>query len=384
MWKQAIEEALRVTKANIGRFGDQFPDVSLNSSSKYVLMRNSKGWTQGFWTGMLWLSYEYSQDPVFRDAAARTIGSYRERLEKEEHTDTHDLGFLFSLSSKAQWMIEQDEDAKQLTIGAARMLLKRWREQMNVLQAWGPKDDPVNGGRIIIDCLMNLPLLHWAYKHTGDPDFHEAAARHTEKSRRFLVRGDDSTYHTFWFDPLTGDSVRGGTHQGDQDGSTWTRGQAWGIYGFALAYHYLRKQEYLETAKRLAVYFADRVPEDGAVYWDFEVPQGRDTKRDSSASAIAAAGMLEICSFLPKDDPAHDKLAQAVNLIMHGLVRHNSTIGEEHAEGLIKHGSYVVKQGVATDDYTIWGDYFYLEALMRLERGLTGYWYERSLSPVVE
>ncbi|MDF2927347.1 MAG: glycosyl hydrolase family 88 [Paenibacillaceae bacterium] len=377
MWKQAIDEALRITKANIRRFGNQFPDVSLDSSNKYVLLSNSKGWTEGFWSGILWLSYEYSQDRVFRDAAVETVDSFRERLEKKESIDTHDLGFLYSLSSKAQWIIEKDENAKQLTLEAAGALLLRWREKMNILQAWGQKDDPVNGGRIIIDCMMNLPLLHWAYQQTGELAFHEAAVGHTEKSRRFLVRGDDSSYHTFWFDPLTGDSVRGGTHQGEQDGSTWTRGQAWGIYGFALAYHYLRQPRYLETAKRLALYFAERIPEDGAVYWDFEVPQGPDTKRDSSASAIAAAGMLEICSFLRKDDPAYDKLAQASHLIMAGLVRYHSTIGEEHAEGLIKHGSYVVKKGIATDDYTIWGDYFYLESLMRLDKGITGYWYER-------
>ncbi|WP_435171480.1 glycoside hydrolase family 88 protein [Paenibacillus glycanilyticus] len=376
MWKKAIEDTLRVTRANIERFGSKFPHVSENSSGQYVLIEN-EGWTEGFWPGILWLSYEYSGDRAYREAAVQTVNSLGKRLENNLSLDHHDIGFLYSLSAKAQWILEKDEAAKQITIDAAKVLMKRWRENMNILQAWGPKDDPVNGGRIIIDCMMNLPLLHWAYVQTGDKSFREAAEQHTEMSRRFLVRGDDSSYHTFWFNPETGDSNRGGTHQGFKDGSTWTRGQAWGIYGFALAYRYLRKPEYLETAKRLANYFADRIPEDGVVYWDFDAPQVRETMRDSSASAIAASGMLEICGFLSDNDPAYKKLMQAVNRSMEGLVSHYSTNGEKEAEGFLNRGSYSVRTNTSPDDYTIWGDYFYLEALMRLEKGIPGYWYER-------
>jgi unsaturated chondroitin disaccharide hydrolase len=381
MWQQAIESALRITKANVERFGDRYPHVSVNSSRKYEI-RENMGWTSGFWSGILWLSYEYSGDSVFREAAARTVVSFRDRVRRNYDLDHHDIGFLYTLSSKAQWILEGDEDAKRLTVEAADRLMKRWRESMYIFQAWGPKEDPTNGGRMIIDCLMNLPLLHWASRQTGDPAYGEAAALHTEKSRRFLVRGDDSSYHTFWFDPQTGDSLRGGTHQGDRDGSTWTRGQAWGIYGFALAYRYLRRAEHLETAKRLAVYFANRIPEDGVVFWDFEVPQEPGTHRDSSASAIAACGMLEICDLLTAEDPLYDKLLNAARRSMEGLVKHYSTVGEDNPEGLLNHGSYTVKRGISPDDYTIWGDYFYLEALMRLERGIPGYWYERHESPV--
>ncbi|MFC0212686.1 glycoside hydrolase family 88 protein [Paenibacillus chartarius] len=376
MWKHAIEHALGVTKANIERFGDRIPHVSVDSSRKYTTNDNTE-WTSGFWPGILWLSYEYGGDRAFRDAAARTVDSFRRRLTNNVRIDHHDIGFLFSLSSKAQWIVEKDESARQLTLQAADVLMKRWREKMQILQAWGPQDDPSNGGRIIIDCLMNLPLLHWAAEQTGNERYREVASIHTEQSRRFLVRGDDSSYHTFYFDQETGDSLRGGTHQGFRDGSTWTRGQAWGIYGFALAYRYLKRPELLETAKRLAKYFAARLPEDNVVYWDFDVPQTPETKRDSSASAIAAAGMLEIAGFLGEDDPDRQLLLGTVNKSMESLVRNYSTIGEEDAEGLLNRGSYAVRLGHSPDDYTIWGDYFYLETLMRLEKGVPGYWYER-------
>jgi len=376
MWKYAIEDALRVTQANIERFGERFPHVSNNGNRQYVLNDNTD-WTEGFWSGILWLSYEYSGDRSFREAVVRTVDSFRRRLERKVGLDHHDIGFLYSLSSKAQWIIEKDEAAKQLTLQAADLLMKRWRDNTGILQAWGPKDDPDNGGRIIIDCMMNLPLLHWAYQHTGDKRYREAAVSHTDKSRRFLVRGDDSSYHTFYFDQETGDSLRGGTHQGASDGSTWTRGQAWGIYGFALAYRYLQQPELLETAKRLAKYFAARLPQDGVVYWDFDVPQVQETMRDSSASAIAAAGMLEIVGFLSESDPDRKLLLDTVHKSMEGLIKSYSTIGENDAQGLINRGSYAVRLGHSPDDYVIWGDYYYLETLIRLEKGVPGYWYER-------
>ncbi|MEI0739375.1 glycoside hydrolase family 88 protein [Paenibacillus sp. JTLBN-2024] len=107
-----------------------------------------------------------------------------------------------------------------------------------------PEGDPENGGRIIIDCLLNLPLLYWAHLQTGDEKYYDIAYRHALLSRRFLVRGDGSSYHTFYFNQENGNAIRGGTHQGYQDGSTWTRGQAWGIYGFALSYRYTRDERF--------------------------------------------------------------------------------------------------------------------------------------------
>ncbi|RIX59498.1 glucuronyl hydrolase [Paenibacillus nanensis] len=376
MWAQAIEDALRVVSRNIGRFGDRFPRTSTQGDRIYQLTDGSD-WTEGFWTGMLWLSYEYSGDPLYRTAAISTLSNFRRRLESRLKLDHHDIGFLYSLSAKAHWIVERDEASRQLAHQAADVLMERWRETPGLLQAWGPKDDPENGGRIIIDCLMNLPLLHWAYQETGRERYRLAAERQTALSRRFLVRGDDSTYHTFYFDLTTGDSIRGGTHQGSRDGSTWTRGQAWGIYGFALAYRYMRQPELLDTTKRLARYFADRLPEDAVVYWDFDVPQTPETKRDSSAAAIAAAGMLELASLLPEGDADRKWLRKTAKTIAASLAAAYSTKDEQDAQGLLNRGSYAVRLGISPDDYVIWGDYFYLETLMRLERGVPGYWYER-------
>ncbi|MEF2245935.1 MULTISPECIES: glycoside hydrolase family 88 protein [unclassified Paenibacillus] len=373
MWKAAIEDAVVKTRNNITRFKDQYPHVSENDV--YHLNPNNE-WTDGFWTGLLWLCYEYSKDEVFLQAANKATESFRERLAAKVAIDHHDIGFLYSLSSKAQWMVQKDESAKELTIAAADHLMGRWREESQIIQAWGPKGDADNGGRIIIDCLMNLPLLYWAYEQTGDRKYYEVAVKHAEKSRRFLVRGDDSSYHTFYFNQENGNAIRGGTHQGYQDGSTWTRGQAWGIYGFALSYHYTKNPLFLETSLRMARYFLERLPEDNVVYWDFDVPVTPDTKRDSSASATTACGILELLKHLPADHPERAFLEDGVNRSMKGLVEKYSTMGKPDAQGLIERGSYHVRGGISPDDYTIWGDYYYLEALMRLEKGHKGYWYE--------
>ncbi|THF76204.1 glycoside hydrolase family 88 protein [Cohnella fermenti] len=374
-WQTAIEQSIRTTKANIARFGDKFPIVSEDGVHYHLLDQES--WTEGFWTGILWLSYEYNKDSAIREAAAKSVASFKSRLERNQQLDHHDIGFLFSLSAKAQWILEQDEQAKAIALEAADVLMKRWRTDSQLLQAWGPEGDPENGGRIIIDCLMNLPLLYWAAEQTGNPEYAERARIHADKSRRFLVRGDDSSYHTFYFDQMTGDAVRGGTHQGFRDGSTWTRGQAWGIYGFALAYRYFRDPVYLETSKRLARYFIAHLPEDHVAYWDFDVPQKEGTERDSSASAIAVCGILELLEHLPEGDPEREALRRSVEQSMESLTNNYFTAGDGTEEGFLRHGSYSVRSGASPDDFVIWGDYFYLEALLRLHQGAPGYWYER-------
>lgn len=375
MWNEAIEHALLVTSSNIDRFGGRYPHVS--EDGRHYALNDNDEWTNGFWSGILWLCYEYSKDGKFRQAALDTIESFRDRLERQHELDHHDIGFLYSLSTKAHWILEKDDTSRAVTLQAADHLMKRWREKTQLIQAWGPENHPTNGGRIIIDCLMNLPLLFWASEQTGNPLYRERALIHLDKSRRFLIRGDDSSYHTFYFDQETGDAQRGGTQQGYRDGSTWTRGHAWGIYGFALAYRYVRQPEYLDTARRLARYFLDRLPEDHVVYWDFDAPQTQGTYRDSSASAIAVSGLLEIVSHLEAGDPDRTTFQEAVHRIMNSLTRHYSTIGDPDAQGLLKHGSYYVRGNLSKDDYMIWGDYYYLEALMRLDRGVPGYWYER-------
>lgn len=375
MWMQAIEDAVEKTRRNMSRFDMKFPHITEHKRYEWG---ESNDWIEGFYTGMIWLCYEYTKDPLFRETATCHVEDFRQRLMEKRSLDHHDIGFLYLPSALASWIVDRNEEGKRLALQAADHLMLRWREEGQYIQAWGPKGDQKNGGRIIIDCLMNLPLLYWAYDQTGENRYWHAAAAQTNLSRRYLMRGDDSSYHTFYFHPSDGKPIGGGTHQGYHDGSTWTRGQAWAIYGFALSYRYTRNPDDLETARRAALYFIKHLPNDHVAYWDFDVPIGADTPRDSSASAIAACGMLEIMEHLEEGDEDRAILSEAVKRSMTSLVQNYATIGEPEEEGLIKHGSYHVRGGAGPDDYMIWGDYYYLEALMRMARGIPGYWYERA------
>lgn len=373
-WKSAIEDAVAKTRTNLERRRGLFPHIT---SEKRYNWGENKDWIEGFYTGMVWLSYEYSQDPFFKQAAMEHVDSFRERLEVKRSIDHHDIGFLYLPSALASWIVTGDEEGRKLTLRAADHLMTRWRTSGQYIQAWGPAGDEKNGGRIIIDCMMNIPLLYWAAEQTGDERYKQVALIHADKSRRYLMRGDESSYHTFYFDQATGAPLGGGTHQGYHDGSTWTRGQAWAIYGFALSYRYTGDERYLESARRAARYFLDHLKGDLVAYWDFDAPIEADTPRDSSASAIAVCGMLEIVSHLEESDPERRILADAAQAVLQALVERCATIGDSEAEGLLRHGSYHVRGHMGPDDYMIWGDYYYLEALLRLERGIPGYWYER-------
>jgi len=370
-WDSAIQDALQKIKNNSINHEGKFPHIT--EGQRYLWEENDD-WIEGFYIGMMWLAYEYNGNAFYKEAAESYLANFKDRLDRHVALDHHDIGFLYTLSAIAQWRVTGSEEARELALQAAERLSQRFRPAIGIIQAWGKEDDPENGGRMIIDCLMNLPLLFWAYEQTGDQRYYDFADAHLVKSQRFLVRGDGSSYHTFYFDPQSGKALRGETHQGFESGSTWTRGQAWGIYGFALAYRYTRNESYLDTARRLARYFIEHLPEDHVAYWDFDAPIDASTPRDSSASAIVAAGLLELLTMLEKDDSDLELFESALQSSLESLVERYSTMSLPDAEGLLKHGSYHVRGDRAPDDYMIWGDYYYLEALIRLQKGINSYW----------
>jgi hypothetical protein len=222
--------------ANLAVFTDAFPAPS-SVGGVYPAMGNVE-WTNGFWTGMLWLAYEVSGEARYRQAAERQVRSFKDRVDRRINVDHHDLGFLYSLSCVAAYKLTGDAHARDAALEAARLLLARYLPQAGIIQAWGDLSDPEQAGRMIIDCNLNLPLLYWASEMTGDRAFADAADSHIEQAARHIVRPDSSTFHTFFMDPVTGAPRMGKTHQGFSDSSCWARGQAWGISGFPLVHRY--------------------------------------------------------------------------------------------------------------------------------------------------
>ncbi|MRW94201.1 glucuronyl hydrolase [Duganella sp. FT80W] len=326
------------------------------------------GWTTGFWTGQLWLAHALSGQPSLRAAAEHQTDSFIARQEQGEDLEHHDLGFLYMLSCGAAHHLTGHPGAQAATLGAARRLLGRFLPGAGVIQSWGTLDDVAQRGRVIIDGIMNLPLLHWAARQTGDAAFTQVARSHLQRTREHLVRPGGSTYHTYHFDADTGAPLRASTHQGLADDSCWARGQAWGVYGFAINHRHVPDMGLLDEAMRLADYFLAQLPPDRIALWDLSLAHDSGEPRDSSACSIAACGLLEIAAQLPEGAQRQRYHGAALDLL-EALVQHCA--GEQPASGgLLLHGVYHRAANLGVDEATLWGDYYYLEALARVE----GHW----------
>lgn len=369
--ERSIEFVLSKIDQNLATFGDRFPAPS-SVGGTYAAIDNVE-WTNGFWTGMLWLAYEVSGDRHYLNTAQSHVLSFKQRLETRTNVDHHDLGFLYTLSCVSAYKLSGSDIAKETALKAAELLLRRYLPAAGIIQAWGDLSNPAQRGRMIIDCNLNLPLLYWAAEVTGDAKFREAANSHIARAAQHIVRSDASTFHTFYMDAESGKPLYGKTHQGYSDDSCWARGQAWGIYGFPLVYRYNADAGLLVLAKKLANYYLNRLPEDGVCYWDLYFTAG-DEPRDSSAAAIAACGLLEIEKALPLLDPHRAMYQGAAWAMVRQLSQTYLTTDAPNANGVLKHAVYHMPNRVGVDESCIWGDYFYFEALVRLSRVWRPYW----------
>ena len=373
--KEALETAVSQSEFALSEFGTRFKHIF--STNQFYTESQNNQWTNGFWTGELWLAYEYSGNKKFLETAMAHTKSFRNRAENRVETDTHDLGFLYSPSCVAAYKLTGDAEARKTALMAADMLLERFHEKGQFLQAWGALNEPGNY-RLIIDCLLNLPLLYWASEETGDPNYKEKADAHIHTALKVLIRPDYSAYHTFFFDPETGEPERGVTHQGYSAESAWSRGQAWGIYGIALSCRYTRKAEYIDLFDHVAGYFLEHLPKNLIPYWDFIFTDGSDEPRDSSSAAIAACGMLEMAKYL--DGGKQEFYINAAKRLMKALYDNCAVKDTAISDGQLLHGVYgrktpyndCIDHGI--DECNLWGDYFYVEGLMRLYKEWNPYW----------
>lgn len=367
----SIASALTKIDQNLAAFTHTYPAPS-SIAGVYAPIENVE-WTNGFWTGLLWLAFEASGGARYRDVALAQIPGYQRRIRDQINVDHHDLGFLYTLSCVSAYKLVGEDVGKQTALEAAELLLNRYLPIAGIIQAWGDLADPAQRGRMIIDCNLNLPLLYWASEVSGRARFAQAANQHLVRAANLLVRPDGSTFHTYYLDPATGTPLYGKTHQGYSDFSCWARGQAWSIYGFALGYRHTGDEQLLRLTKRLANFFLNRLPADGICYWDLHFTSG-DEPRDSSAAAIAACGLLELASHLPNTDSDRLAYEAAAWLMIRELsLRYRTGLGT-HENGILRHAVYHMPNGVGVDESCIWGDYFYVEALVRMSRKWEPYW----------
>lgn len=334
-------------------------------------------WTTSFWTGILWLMYEYTGNEKYKkeaqlhtDSFAQRIDNYYNKDEAEAGLNHHDIGFLYCISTVADYKITGSQKALETSLKAAELLAKRWIDKAKILQAWGDMNNPEQRGRMIIDCNLNIPLLYFADKFVPEKNYYYMAYNHVQTASKYIVRPDASTFHTFHMDTETGEPRYGSTHQGYSDDSCWARGQAWGIMGFPLSYKYTKDYKLIELAKKLANYFLNRLPNDMVCNWDL-IFLNDDDQRDTSAAAVAAIGMSEMLKHMPLSD--EDRVIYE-NACLHIAKSLSENYLGDNLEGILKSGVYFFHGGLGIDEYTIFGDYFFVELLMRLYKDWNSYW----------
>lgn len=321
-------------------------------------------WTNGFWPGILWLAYQKTGDAWFRYLAEETEEKLDDALKNWQELH-HDVGFMWHISAGANYQLTGNETSKNRAMFAAALLASRFNPQGEFIRAWnswgeGSQD---NTGWAIIDCMMNLPLLYWASEETKDARFANIAIKHAQTVLRHFISPDGSVRHIVSFDPVTGKFKESLTGQGYSPDSAWSRGVSWAIYGFALSAKYTGRTDFLEASQKTADYFCRNLPDDLVPGADFKAPKDMKNPKDSSAAAIAGAGMLLLSGLLRNQAAGFRN--QAISILKS---LHQNYMGSEGQEPLLLHGCTAFHTDEENRDIPlIYGDYFYLEALLMAE-----------------
>jgi len=352
MENKVIEQAVAKTEYNVNKLKNKYPHITIDGNWQ----KTEDGcWTGGFWIGLLWLLYGLTKDERFVQWPYKWL----QRLEQRKNDRTFDLGFLFYPSFVLGYKVTNDNYLRKVALDAADTLMTFSHERLGFIHDEVAIENKMVG-RAIVDIMMNLPLLWWAYEETGDRKYYNAAYIHSRQTIKHFIKDECSTIHAIDFDLETGEIIKKFTLQGYGDSSCWARGQAWAVYGFALAYKTSGERRFLEIAENLARYFMQNLPDDYVPYWDFDDPNIPYAIRDTSAAAITCSGLLTLYELNKKEEFAENAMK-----IFNSLTR-NYLAGKSDA--ILKHGCYHKK-----NNGLIWCDYYFVESLTKVISMQKGY-----------
>lgn len=360
----------------------KYPRSSKNGYLTYVSIEE---WTGGFWPGALWYMFELTQDQKWKNAAIK----WTETLESNQfNTKHHDIGFMMYNSYGNAYRLTQNEKYKAILVQSAKSLCKRYNPKVGAIKSWN--DKPSLDGKdtmrypVIIDNMMNLELLFFASKITGDTMYKHIAIKHAEKTMQNHLRPDFSSYHVINYDTITGKALHKETNQGFAHNSTWTRGQAWGVYGFTMTYRETGDIRFLNTAIKMADFFINNknLPSDKIPNWDFNVnevgynpPANAQAinltyiPKDASAAAILASALLELSQYADKKGPTYKSIA---NQILASLSSPDYLAKPGTNNGfLLMHCTGNANRLSEVDKPIMYGDYYFLEAILRKDLSMT-------------
>lgn len=323
-----------------------------------IVFHGLESWTSGFFPGSLWYLYEMTGNNDWKQRAVK----YTEGMEDiKYYKGNHDIGFMIFCSFGNGLRLTGNEHYKDVIKTAAETLLLRYRPGAGVIQSWNSNQKwacPV-----IIDNMMNLELLFEATKLTGDTKYRDVAISHANKTLQNHYRPDNSCYHVIDYDPETGEIRHKNTHQGYSDASSWSRGQAWGLYGYTLCYRYTRDQKYLDQANKIVDFIFNNptLPKDLIPYWDYDVPNIEKESRDVSAAAITASALYELYAYT--QDKQQKKYADKIVEVL-TTDAYTAKPGE-NGHFVLMHSVGSKPHNTEYDTPLVYADYYYLEALKR-------------------
>ena len=326
-------------------------------------------WCAGFWPGVLWYDYEYTKDKQVLEEAE----NFTHSLKFLSHIPAydHDLGFLVFCSYGNGYRLTKNPAYKQVILDTADTLATLFNPIVGTILSWPREVEPRNWPHnTIMDNMINLEMLFWAAKNGGNPYLYDIAVSHADKTMKSQFRPDYTSYHVAVYDTITGNLIKGVTHQGYADSTMWARGQAWAIYGYAVVYCETKGPKYLDFVQKVTDVYLDRLPEDKVPYWDFDDPSIPDAPRDASAGAVVASALLELSTYLPNGTGKRYKDA-AIEMLT-SLSSDSYQSGESKPSFLLHSVGHWPNHS-EIDASIIYADYYYIEALLRLKRLQEGY-----------
>lgn len=335
----------------------QFPQ-STNPDGSPRNMKSS-WWCSGFFGGSLWYIYEFNKAPQWKDAAHK----WTMAVEKEQYnTRTHDLGFMIYCPFGNGYRLTKNEAYKPIMLTGAKSLSTRFDPKVGLIKSW----ESFKGGYtypVIIDNMMNLELLFWAARESGNKEFYNLSVTHADNTLKNHYRPDHSAYHVLCYGP-NGEVLAKKNHQGAADESAWSRGQSWGLYGYTVMYRETKDKKYLDHARNIANFILTNptLPADKVPYWDYSKP---GEERDASAAAIAASALLELSTYGGKDAKTYYNTAVQM-LESLSKAPYKAELGKNN-HFILQHSTGHKLGNSEIDVPLVYADYYYLEALLRYQ-----------------
>lgn len=334
---------------------------SYDEKNNKLIAHERTWWCTGFYPGTLWYIYEQTKNPAIKEEAERALKVIEPN---QTYTGNHDLGFMMYCSFGNAYRLTNDEKYKQIIFRSAESLTKRYRPSIKAIQSWNSNAN--FNCPVIIDNMMNLELLYWVSNNGGDKKYKEIAVTHSNTTLKNHFRPDFSSYHVIDYDTTTGKARKKATWQGAADCSPWARGQGWGFYGYVMMYRFTKDKQYLNQARNIAKFLLQHpnLPTDKIPYWDFNAPLIPRAKRDASAAAIIASGLLELGQYVNETEKT-EYLTVAETILQSLSGKEYRAKAGENGGFLLKHSTGALPQNSEIDVPLIYADYYFLEALKR-------------------